>query len=250
MADQNSWGIHGATMTHSSKMEEMSSSIQTLAWLKELCAEPWISCRVLPTVQPLTLSMDEEWHNGRESLTCPMPLIESFARINILRRLRKNNSCVDDQWHASAKEVLFKIHQAPIDDWISEKNHWREEWSTLIRTRHASAVLFAIYALGMADELPLTPSIPTLKAIYRRSLHCSLQKASLIPVLRFRLQWSAIVYGFEAESEEDKDFVESILHLRGRMADAMRAIHILRRFWASTAKSEWDDCFDDENAFW
>lgn len=237
-------------MTHSSKMDDMFSSIQTLAWLKELCAEPWISCRILPAAQPLTLSIDEEWHNGRESLTCPIPLIETLTRINILRRLRRNNPWLDDQWHTSVKEVLFKIHHAPIDDWISEKNHWREEWSTLIRIRHAAAVLFAIYALGMPDELPLTPTIPTLKAIYRRSLSCLLQKVSSIPVLRFRLQWSTIVYGFEAESEEDKDFVESILLIRGRMADAMRAIHILRKFWASTAKSGWDDCFDDENAFW
>lgn len=220
----------------------MFSTPATVSWLAQLSGQR----RSSPSIKPD--ESDQWWFYDRELVSC-LDLVKLIAEVNILRRKRLLRSSLDVHWRTSARNVLSKIVNAPIEAWISEKRDAQEEWALLIRIRHAAVALYALYSLSRENEPPLILLAPSLKAEYRWKIHKLLQKAKEIQELRFTMQWPAMIYGFDARSAADKEFVQSVIFSRGRMGEALRAVDILKTFWSS-GKKEWDDCFDDENAFW
>ncbi|WPH01375.1 fungal-specific transcription factor domain-containing protein [Acrodontium crateriforme] len=186
-------------------------------------------------------------HSGKDEISsfpCPLPLLLNIVEINTLRRERHI------LWRSAAVDIITRLRDAPIQEWIDSKDVYRKEWSAIIRIFHASVSLFALNTLS-------NPALPSWTVPFRRSqrklLFSLLPKAWKMTTLKCILNWSAVIAGFEAAkgTKADRVFVEDFLGTMGREMGAATPFHaqaVLRRFWAS-GKTEWDECFDDTYSF-
>lgn len=186
-------------------------------------------------------------HSGKDEISsfpCPLPLLLTIVEINTLRRERHI------LWRSAAAEIMTRLRDAPVQDWIDSKTVYRKEWSAIIRIFHASISLFALNTLS-------NPSLPSwttpFKRAQRKLLFSLLPKAWKMTTLKAILNWSTVIAGFEAAqgTEADRAFIEDLLETMARCMGAGTPLHarsVLRRFWRS-GKTEWDDCFDDTYSF-
>lgn len=188
----------------------------------------------------------------------PHSLFCTIIDVNIHRRRFSTSSlgrCLTiaelHQRQESRLAILTALHNFSVKEWVQTQASFRKEWNIVADMFYSAVVIFALGSMGGHDGIPWANSFRLLR---RKSLLLRLNEAAGIPILRYIMLWPTLVAGFEAKkgSADERDFIDGYLLAMGRSLGAAAPLAIrviLRRFWDSSNKMSWDDCFDRPNMF-
>lgn len=184
-----------------------------------------------------------------------MELFGSLIRINRLRHLVATGAAVEDAEspRAAAEDLLERIIEFSPEDWSEKKQEQKERFLLMARVYQSAVTLFAISSLQGAGALPPSSGWRAVKTIHYGRLIPLLEESYRDALLKHCITWPLIVGGFEAKTGTPaaRSFLSKTLVDESKDLGVylpMGAKFVLEEFWSS-GKKDWDECFDQPNAF-